>query len=321
MISCAVVIAVGSITHQSQLIYNRPRAMLPALGKPLVVRMMDRLHRAGIDKFVVVVGEDEGAVAAYLNQHWVPNAATEFVIQSKKQTLVQTLDEVVQRCAAPFIATSYNSFTHLHFIERLLKAHERDADNSLLLSGGLASLSNSLQPYYACVANGVVKIVREPQAKALVLSDLAICGSHFVDYLTSLPAQDDSAAHSSLISLFRAYVEQGSPASLVETAWTLQVETDYDLLTLCKHLLDEEQDANILSEIPPSVQIIPPVRIDPQVSIGQNASIGPYVYLESGCSIGARANIKNALILSKAVVHAGDSVSDAIVATRAFIRN
>jgi NDP-sugar pyrophosphorylase family protein len=67
LVSCAVVIAVGNIAHQSQLIYNRPRAMLPALGKPLVVRIMDRLYRAGIQKFMVVVGEDEGAVAAYLN--------------------------------------------------------------------------------------------------------------------------------------------------------------------------------------------------------------------------------------------------------------
>ena len=95
LVSRAVVIAVGNIAHQSQLTYNRPRAMLPALGKPLVVRIMDRLYRAGIQEYVVVVGEDEGAVAAYLNQHWAPNVSIEFIIQSKEQNLAKTLADIV----------------------------------------------------------------------------------------------------------------------------------------------------------------------------------------------------------------------------------
>ncbi len=48
MINHAVVVAIGNAVHQSKLIYNRPRAMLPALGKPLVVRVMDRLLRGGV---------------------------------------------------------------------------------------------------------------------------------------------------------------------------------------------------------------------------------------------------------------------------------
>ena len=72
MVDRAIVLAVGSTSHQSQLIYDRPRAMLPVLGKPLVARTMERFYRAGIEKFTVIVGYDEGAVASYLNAHWFP---------------------------------------------------------------------------------------------------------------------------------------------------------------------------------------------------------------------------------------------------------
>jgi NDP-sugar pyrophosphorylase family protein len=315
VISSAVVIAVGNIAHQSQLIYNRPRAMLPALGKPLVVRIMDRLHSAGIQKYTVVVGEDEGAVAAYLNQHWVPNVSVEFVIQSKKQHLAKTLADIARQNPDPFVVTSYNSFTHVHFVERLLKANERESGDSLMITGASAGLSRSPGEYFVTAKGTNVAITHMSSREALVLTDLAICRRDFIRYLV-----EHDAGHTALMAIFQAYTQSGGAASLVGTSWALQIETDYDLLTLNKHLLDEEQDAHILSELPSSVQIIPPVRIDPQVSVGQNARIGPHVYLESGCSIGARAALKNALILGKSIVSAGDVVSDAIVATRATIR-
>ena len=50
LVEFAVILAVGSSLHQSQLTYSRPRVMLPVLGKPMVVRTMERLYRAGIHK-------------------------------------------------------------------------------------------------------------------------------------------------------------------------------------------------------------------------------------------------------------------------------
>ena len=94
---------------------------------------------------------------------------------------------------------------------------------------------------------------------------------------------------------------------------TVQIDTDSDLLTLNRQLLDGGQDAYILSELPPSVRITPPVRIDPPVSVGQGAQIGPHVYLERGSSIGHEAVIREAMVLGGGKLPAREVVSNIII--------
>jgi len=321
IIEQAVILAVGNPAHQSQLTYDRPRTMLPALGKPLVVRMMDRLHRIGIQDYVVVVGEEEGAVASYLNSQWVPNARIQFVMQSASDSLTRILADIARKYGKPFLVNSYNSFTHPRFPERLLK-HREDYGDALILSGATTTLSTSKRNFFALTrdTHRVTAIASEPPTNGpnLTLTDLAIVGQKVVQFLsTSLPTTGTFSKQ--LMNTFEHYFRAGGLAYIVDTAWLLQVQTDYDLLTLNRHLLDEAVDAHILSELPGTVQIIPPVRIDPQVSIGAGAKIGPYVYLESGCTVGRDAVVSNAMILRGATVVSGETVSNTIVATRARV--
>jgi mannose-1-phosphate guanylyltransferase len=321
LIDCAVILAVGNPTHQSQLIYDRPRTMLPALGKPLVVRIMDRLHRIGIEEYIVVVGEEEGAVASYLNSQWVPDARIEFVMQASSDSLTRILADIARKRGKPFLVNSYNSFTHPHFPERLVK-HMEDYRDALILSGANTTLSASNRSFFALTHDNhrVTAIVSEPPTSRanMTLADLAIVGQEVIHYLTSsLPATGNFSKQ--LMNTFDRYIRAGGPTFIVDTAWLLQIQTDSDLLTLNRHLLDEGHDAHILSELPSTVRIIPPVRIDPQVSIGPGGKIGPYVYLEGGCSIGRNATVNNAMILRGATVVSGETVMNTIVATRARV--
>lgn len=323
MVDCAVILAVGSTTHHSQLVYSRPRPMLPVLGKPMVVRTMERLYRAGIEHYIVVVGEDEGAVASYLNVQWLPNVKLEFVIQSSHSSLTRTLASIAREYNKPFAVAAYNSFIHSNFPERLLK-HFRDVGQGLVLSGAPTSLSKSKPQNYAEIEAGQAKaIVHEKPSNghaSFVLTNLAVIGAEVIDYL-GLQAKRTGGFSRELMDVLTPYVQNGGVTRVTETNWILQVEADYDLLTVNKMLLDDDQDAHILSEFPSSVQIIPPVRIDPQVSIGQGAKIGPHVYLESGCSVGHHATVSNAIVLQNAVLPARSTTTDAVVASRAYITN
>lgn len=317
----AVVLARGSPTHRSQLIYNRPRAMLPALGKPLIARSMNRLVQAGIHNFTVIVGNDEGGAAAFLDSRWLPNVEINFIVQAERETLAHTLVGATDAITAPFLLTTYNSFAHLHFAARLLKQGE-SSDADLVLSGGKTPLSSANSHIIAHVdGTAVTRIDRETagQGDSLYLMDMALCGEGFMHFLRGW-LDDGSSALREPLHLYGAYLAAENPTAIVDSAWTLHIETDADLLTLHTHLLDEEQDAHILSELPGTVQIIPPVRIDPQVSVGQHARIGPYVYLESGCSIGQGAVVSHALILQKAVVAPGAEITHSIVSSRSTIQ-
>jgi NDP-sugar pyrophosphorylase family protein len=102
---------------------------------------------------------------------------------------------------------------------------------------------------------------------------------------------------------------------IFSTEHRYHITYDHDLLAINHSFLEEGRDASILSDLPGSVMIIPPVRIDPSVSVGQNARIGPYVYLESGSVVGAGAMIENSVVLRNATV-AKDEVCRYQIVTR-----
>lgn len=315
MIERAVILAIGSPNHSSVLTYNRTHAMLPALGKPLVARVMDRLYRVGIRQYTIIVGENEGPVAAYLNTQWVPDAKIDFMLKPSGIGLERILSNIAAQYGNPFLICSYNSFTHTNFPASLLKYADKSPDD-LVLTGATSTLSKSSH-YFAAAEGTLVKDIlraKPSETSVFTLADFAVCGNNVVEFLRSISKNGGSIFRWNDIA--QKYVQSGGQASIAETSWILQIEADRDLLTLNKHLLNEGQDAHILSEIPYTVQITPPVRIDPQVSVGQGAKIGPHVYLERGCSVGHEVTIRNSIILERANVPSTKSVSDTIISTR-----
>ncbi len=105
----------------------------------------------------------------------------------------------------------------------------------------------------------------------------------------------------------------------VVTDWRLHLTRELDLLAINQYFLEEGRDNHILSEIPGSVHIIPPVRIDPKVSVGQSARIGPNVYLESGATIGERAVLQDTIVLTGAIVPAAEKCFGEIIDRRVRI--
>jgi NDP-sugar pyrophosphorylase family protein len=296
--------------------------MLPVLGKPMVVRMMEQLYDGGIKRFVVVVGRDEGGVAAYLDKSWLPDVQVDFVLKASNIDLGRVLAKITRQYQPPFILASYNSFAHSHFTQRIARVFDESSPEGLLMATAESSLSAHEQPYIGYLKDGYVNSVtaRLPDHDAGIgwLLDYAICGPAFEPFLETLIASGQRTHH--LMDLLGHFVRMQEPIRSVEAAWILPVRCDIDLLTLNQHLLERDQHSHILSEIPTSVQIIPPVRIDPQVSVGPDATLGPYVYLEAGSQVGARAHLQKALVLQNGVVYANENLSNLLIASRTRIQ-
>src|SRR5688500_20219503 len=99
--------------------------MLPALGKPLVVRVMERLYRAGIHHYYVVVGMNEGTVASYLSKQWKPDAKVEFIMRTT-ESFPALLAKTVQQIDGSFVIASYNSFSYERFLTSFLKERSEE---------------------------------------------------------------------------------------------------------------------------------------------------------------------------------------------------
>lgn len=321
MIDSAVILATSTPNHESQLPQTRPRAMLPALGKPMVVRVMEQLYRDNVRRYEAIVGMNEGKVASYLKRQWMPDANVSFTLQGNHESLALLLSRLSRQLDTPYIVASYNSFTYERFIASMLR-HADEYPQHLILAGAQFALSPSAQPYYAQMSGQVVErvTVEKPSGDHYLLTDHAIIGTHFLSYLQNLDEKAASRSKQNFFEIVAEYVQTpDAKVTLAETSWLLRVESDKDLLTLNKRLLDDSNDSHILSELPYTVRVKPPVRIDPQVSVGQGAEIGPHVYVERGASIGYGATVRNAVILENCSVPANADIDGSIVGSRGII--
>ena len=318
MVTRAVILAIRDKKHRSKLTYNRAPAMLPALGKPLIARIIERLYQAGIHDLTVVVGENEGEVASYLNKFRLPNVKLKFILKLDNQSFLSIFKMVIAKDQSPFMLATYNSFFHAKLLTSLLKSHEEKPD-SLIIGGAQTSLSKSPHTMYATMHQNCIKMVepsRDSEQNSIALIDAALCGSAFITYVQQQQNPTTTQFYAPFLELAHDYISQGGNAILAEAGWILQVNTDKDLLTLNRHLLSAGHDAHILSELPFTVKIIPPIRVDPQVSVGQGVTLGPNVYLERGSSIGHNTTLRNTIVLRNVNISANQIIEDDIVSSR-----
>jgi NDP-sugar pyrophosphorylase family protein len=266
---------------------------------------------------------NEGTVASYLNKQWKPDAKIEFIMHTN-ETIPAILAKAAKRIDNGFIIASYNSFSNERFVASFIKKNEQSPEH-LILAGAQLNLTPQTENYYAVLdENRVTDIVSDKPAKdirQLVLGEIALCGTHFVDYLKAFDAAKANHYGKTFFQLAKSYATSADAKIIAdETSWMLRVQSDKDLLILNKRLLEDSNDSHILSELPYTVKVIPPVRIDPQVSVGQGVTIGPHVYVESGCSIGYGATIKNAIILDRSSVAADSNIDGAIVTRRGIVK-
>lgn len=321
MIDSAVILAVSTAAHDSELNQQRPRAMLPALGKPMVVRVMDRLYRTGIRRYLVIVGIEDGAIASYVKNQWMPDANVEFILQAR-DSLATLLVRAAKKLNRPFMIAGYNSFTLERYIRSLIKRHNDDPAPLYMTGAGLTLSPEAATNHYAITHDGMIEtiVAEKPEDRHFVLTETSICGTDMVKYLQGLDEKTLLQSGNTWFQVVKTVLpNSGVAMKLSETSWILRVESDASLLTLNKRLLDDSNDGHVLSELPYSVKVAHPLRIDPQVSVGQEAQIGPHVYVERGSSIGYGAHIKNAVVLENASVPADSVIDGAIITSRGII--
>jgi len=141
------------------------------------------------------------------------------------------------------------------------------------------------------------------------------CNKRILTY-TSSSSSSSSTNDYEMVKMVQSVLSTGGCVKYHNVEWYMPLTRDLDLLHINKRLLREGRDTHILSEIPGSVHIVPPVRIDPQVSIGQGAKIGPNVYLESGTQVGAEAVIWDSIVIGKAEIADHEVVHGQIVLRR-----
>jgi NDP-sugar pyrophosphorylase family protein len=318
VVNTAVIIATDQPQHTSTLLMDRPKAMFPVVGKPLVVRVMEQLYQAGIRHFFVVVGVNEGAVAQYLHKSWKPDTKIELSLLTPMDDLWMVLQRIAKQVGEPFILTTYNSVSQENFGGSLLRAYTRQPAD-MLLTATRKTLGELREAVYA--DDDADSITLSDRQAAFTLHDLAVVGGTFTEFLETANPDPKAALRHDFWGIVRHYLSKYPTRNrLLETSWIMKVQSDKELLLLNERMLEDNHDTHILSELPLSVKIVQPVRIDPQVTVGENATIGPNVYLERGTRIGIGAKISHTMVLARAIVPANAILQNTIVTPRGQLK-
>jgi NDP-sugar pyrophosphorylase family protein len=313
-----VIVAAGHGASLGPLTQDRPKAMLPVLGKPIIIRLMDRLREGGIGQFVVVVDEYEGAIASYLNSSWVPNVKVKIVIQPSPRGTADALHCAASVINGPFLLAACDTLIPTDHIPALIKRFQ-ELNGDMVLSV-VPATSDQAADLPAITTDGL-RVTGLSEKKLRSRRDFAVlmvcaCGKRILGHLED-PSRGQQQNDQSMIAAIQGLIAAGGKVSYLGAAWHMRLARELDLLAINKRFLREDRDTHTLSELPASVQVIPPVRIDPQVSVGQGAKIGPNVYLESGSYVGQDAVIWDSVILRNAAVANGEVVHGQIVSVQA----
>lgn len=315
MIEHVIVMATRPRGSLESLTRTRPKAMLPILGKPVIARVMNAYYQAGARRFTVVVGEQEGGVIEWLSRRWYPDARVEFAPQGHWRGTASALFAARSLIDGPFVVAPCDYLLPQEHVARL--CHYFDTH-----PGDVAVLSLYHTPGQAEPAAGVLL---DPRGYVIYVSERPVNGHQdfmtalpvygftprVLDYLDRVPVMEDSGQRT-LATALQMMIDDGGLVGALRAGWCIPLERPDDLMRANLHFLTEMKAPSLLSELPTSVEIIPPVRIDGGVVVGDGAKLGPNVYVESGSVIGPRALVRDALVLGGRVA-AGQRVEGKIV--------
>lgn len=315
MIEHVVVMTAGRGERMGALTRTRPKAMLPILGKPMVARVMDGFYGAGVRRFTVVVGEQDGSVAGWLSRKWHPDVDFDFVPQGHHRGTASALFAARQMLDEPFVVASCDNL-----IPENLVTHIRTYFDTYPCD--VAVLSLLYAPGEVKESSGVL---RDPRGHVIYISEkpvaahqdfmtaIAVYGftPRVLEYLDQVPITVEGERV--LTTAIQTMIDDGLPVGGVETEWRIHLTRPNDLLRAnMRYLAEMGEGTSLMSEILPSVQIIPPVYVDPGVLVGPDVIVGPNVYLETGSVIGPGATLQDCVVLG-ARVSAGQQVKKKIV--------
>lgn len=314
IIEQAVILAAGQGTRLAPLTADRPKSLLPVVGCPILVRVMERLWEGGVRRFVIVVGPHERAVRAAIQATFEPSAEVRLVVQNVPTGTVDALGLARPLLDGPFVLTSVDNITSADHVRTLIARYEAGPEQLAVLSLIPAMPAEIRQSAGVLIEGERIAAVIEkpdnPPGQHAAIMVYALSPRVF----DCLPLVEVSArGERELVNALEAGIRSGERVGYAITDWRLHLTRSGDLLDINRWYLQEGQHAHAGSAIPASARLEPPLWIDAGVRVGDGVVMGPNVYVERGATVGQGAQVRDAVVLGGADIPAFAVCQDAVI--------
>ena len=305
----AVILAGGMGERLRPISLDRPKPLLPLLGKPVLGRTLERLGQAGVRRVTLALCHRAQELEAWCADNSPPGLALRVRVEAEPLgtagAVRALLDELGQEDVLVVPGDCYFSFD----LRELFAFHQtcRSAVTLALARRGGAGECGMV---VTDDAGRVERFVEKP-AWDQVLSDTVNTGIYLVTR-RALEKVPPGLPWDFARDLFPSLLAQGEPlfGRVLEGYWR-DLGTPGAYLECVADLLAGKggftPDAPKVAPgvwshvpIPEGVQVVPPCWFDRQVCLGEGALVGPHVALEQGASVGRRALVQRAALLEGA---------------------
>ncbi|MFO7743200.1 MAG: NDP-sugar synthase [Anaerolineae bacterium] len=322
----AVVLAAGRGMRLGRLTDDRPKALMPIAGKPMIARVLDMLEAEGVDRFIVVVHPEDKELLEELTRSSRKTRIWQ-AYQAERRGMADAVGcaaPLVQRTGAAefLLASCDNLYPPRHPSNLIVRRREERLDAALTLMW--TSQQEVASSAGVVVEDGLVTDIAEKPAanqipsygghlRALSAPSLYALTPLILDYVPRVPLSRRNERE--FPHALRLLIADGGRVGgqLVKDRMTLTHPRD--LLDINRHFLRAAPEAAVIRpQIPPDATVVPPVRIEAGAQVGARCRIGPEVYLETGCSVQRGAVVRRAVVLRGASVKAQQVVDGSVIA-------
>ncbi|MGZ4935705.1 MAG: sugar phosphate nucleotidyltransferase, partial [Halobacteriota archaeon] len=116
----AVILAAGEGTRMRPLTYNRPKVMLPVVGKPILEHIIHSCVNAGVTRVLVVTGYHEDTIRSYFNNRAL-GAEIEFIRQERQLGTADAINQARDSVHERFLVLNGDSLVSSSTLKHLIK--------------------------------------------------------------------------------------------------------------------------------------------------------------------------------------------------------
>ncbi|MEM3696452.1 MAG: sugar phosphate nucleotidyltransferase [Candidatus Bathyarchaeia archaeon] len=295
-----VILAGGSGRRVFPLAAVKPKPMFKILGKPLIQHVIEILKEAGLEDFIVVIGENGKLIKDYLGDGKKFGVKIEYAPQKKPLGMANALESAKNLVEDNFFVVNADDVFESSLIKEMLKKF-RKGNAEIVLSCkpvketwkfGIIQIKN----------NKVTKLVEKPP-KGTEPSNLAVIGVYLMtkrifSYFKKIPVSD----HQYEDAIQKFIEDKNMVIAARYEGFFASYKYPWDLFTINAHLMDEQIKEKIIED---DVEISEGANVEGKVWIRRGTKILGGASIKGPCYIGS-----NSLIGDNALVRDYSSVGD-----------
>ncbi len=296
----AVILAAGESSRFKPLSDNRHKALIAALGVPIIQHTVKELREAGVEEVIVVQGPDQKIEEA------LGGEADTYVVQEEPKGMGHALRQARDHLDGKFLVLiPYRARASQFFRPMMEKAGEEGS------SIVLVSAPTDTPEKYGILeidGEGFARDIVEKPAPEEAPSDRKVVGMYllsddFFDYLDRVEEWEYQFED----ALAEQMEDEKASVLMIEEE-TSSLKYPWDLFQVVEELLkDVDRDISDDAEIAGSAEVKGQVVIEDGVKIHENAVVKGPVYIGEGCVIGNNAVVRDHSVIERGCIIGGNA--------------